>query len=248
MSAPRDLPLAATDSGLASPSRRAPERATRRASVAAVIPVGPGDRSWRELIAWLDQHAPGLPYKLVFAHGDLQARPRSPAVRWIESERGRGRQQNAGAAGLTQDWLWFLHADSRPIVATLAALSHFLTVDDDVLGYFDLHFTADGPALMRLTELGARWRCRCFALPFGDQGLLLRRRRFHELGGFDESRSFGEDHALVWAARRSGLPIRRIPAPLPTSARKYRDHGWLATTWLHQRLTWSQAWQEARRP
>jgi hypothetical protein len=68
------------------------------------------------------------------------------------------------------------------------------------------------------------------------------------LGAFDETRSVGEDHALVWQARRTGLPVQRIPAPLTTSARKYRQQGWLATTLRHQRQTWTQAWQESRTP
>jgi GT2 family glycosyltransferase len=215
-------------------------------SVAAVIPVGPGDRSWRGLLGVLDRLAPTLPRRLVFAHGDLQARPRHAHERWAEASRGRARQQNAGAAALDHDWLWFLHADSRPTAATIAALQAFIDLRDDAIGYFDLRFLDDGPALMRLTELGVRWRCLGFGLPFGDQGLLLRRERFYELGGFDESRSYGEDHALVWEARRQGVPIRRIAAPLYTSARKYREHGWLATTLRHQRLTWLQAWREAR--
>lgn len=219
---------------------------TTHSSVAAVIPIGPGDRNWRGLIGLLDGLAPALPRRLVFARGDQQARPRPASERWTESSRGRARQQNAGAAGLDHDWLWFLHADSRPTAATLAALQAFIAADDDAVGYFDLRFLDDGPALMRLTELGASWRSRSLALPFGDQGLLLRRERFYELGCFDESRAYGEDHALVWAARRQGIPIRRIAAPLYTSARKYREHGWLTTTWRHQRLTWLQAWAEAR--
>lgn len=215
-------------------------------SVGAVIPVGPGDRDWRGLIGLLDGLAPTLPRRLVFARGDQQARPRQASERWTESSRGRARQQNAGAAGMDHEWLWFLHADSRPTAATLAALQVFIADADDAVGYFDLRFLDDGPALMRLTELGASWRSRRLALPFGDQGLLLRRERFYELGCFDESRAYGEDHALVWQARRSGVPIRRIPAPLYTSARKYREHGWWATTWRHQWLTWMQAWAEAR--
>ena len=217
-------------------------------SVAAVIPVGPGDRNWHGLIGLLDRLAPTLQRRLVFARGDLQTRPRLATERWTESARGRARQQNAGAAGLDHDWLWFLHADSRPTAATLLALQSFVTHGEDALGYFDLRYLDDGPALMRLTELGAFWRCRSLDLPFGDQGLLLRRERFYELGCFDESRAYGEDHALVWEARRHGVPIRRIAAPLYTSARKYREHGWLATTWRHQRLTWSQVWQESRSP
>jgi len=213
-------------------------------TLAAVIPVGPGDRSWRGLIDQLDCLAPGIQRRLVFAHGDLQARPRHPAIAWTESSRGRARQQNAGAAALDQRWLWFLHADSRLTPATLTALSTFLGRGEDALGYFDLRFANDGPLLMRLTEWGVRARCRLATLPFGDQGLVLPRERFYELGAFDESLAFGEDHALVWQARRDGLPVRRIPAPIYTSARKYAAQGWFATTWKHQRLTWQQAWRE----
>ena len=227
---------------VANPSRRT----VQPAKVAIVIPVGPGDRSWRELIDLLDRLAPSLPRRLVFALGDLQGRPRQPSERWTESVRGRARQQNAGAAGADQDWLWFLHADSRPSAHTLEALFEFIDSGVDALGYFDLRFANDGPPLMWLTEMGVRLRCRWAALPFGDQGLVLRAARFYELGGFDEMRTFGEDHALVWQAKRQGLPIQRIPAPLFTSARKYRKHGWLATTWRHQRLTWQQVREETK--
>ena len=213
------------------------------ANVAVVIPVGPGDRSWRGLLEQLDRLAPGLTRRLVFSHGDLQGRPRDPAIAWTESSRGRARQQNAGAAALDQRWLWFLHADSRLTPATLDALRAFIERDEDALGYFDLHFANDGPLLMRLNEWGVRARCRLATLPFGDQGLIVRRTRFYELGAFDEARPFGEDHALVREARRAGLPIRRIPAPIYTSARKYATQGWFATTWKHQRLTWQQ-WRE----
>jgi hypothetical protein len=220
--------------------------AAELATLAIVIPVGPGDRSWRELLELLDLHAPDLQRRLVFAHGDLQSRPREPSERWTESSRGRARQQNAGAAAFESEWLWFLHADSRPQASTLKALTGFIARGEDAIGYFDLAFLEDGPALMRLTAAAANWRSRKFGLPFGDQGLVLRRERFYELGCFDETRAYGEDHALIWQARRTGVPIKRIPATLGTSARKYRDQGWLLTTLRHQRLTWAQAWQESR--
>ena len=216
--------------------------------LAIVIPIGPGDRGWREMLPLLEALLPGVPRRLVFAHGDLQSRPRDPHERWTESRRGRARQQNAGAAAFDCEWLWFLHADSRPDADTIAALAAFLASGQDALGYFDLRFATGGPALMRLTEWGAALRCRAFGLPFGDQGFLIRRERFYEVGGFDESRPFGEDHALVWAARRAGLPVRRIPAALTTSARRYAQQGWWSTTLRHQWLTWKQALSEWRSP
>lgn len=216
--------------------------------LAIIVPVGPGDRGWRELLPLLDTLLPGVPRRLVFTHGDLQARPRDARERWTESRRGRARQQNAGAAAFDCEWLWFLHADSRPDAATVTALAGFLGSGRDALGYFDLRFAPDGPALMCLTEWGAARRCRWFGLPFGDQGFVIRRERFYELGGFDEGRSFGEDHALVWAARRAGLPVTRIPAALVTSARRYTQQGWWSTTLRHQWLTWKQALGEWRAP
>jgi len=83
-------------------------------------------------------------------------------------------------------------------------------------------------------------------LPFGDQGLLMPRRVFEALGGFDETQPGGEDHALVWAARHAGVPLVALRAPMFTSARKYAQAGWWATTRLHLRLTCTQAWRFAR--
>jgi hypothetical protein len=214
--------------------------------LAIIIPVGPGDRGWCELLPLLQGLLPAVRRCLVFAHGDPQPRPRDLAEGWIESDRGRARQQNAGAAACHCAWLWFLHADSRPDADTIAGLTAFLSSGQDALAYFDLRFANDGPALMPWTELGVSLRCRYFGLPFGDQGFLIRRERFYELGGFDESLPYGEDHALVWAARRAGLPVTRIPAALTTSARRYAQQGWWRTTLRHQWRTWTQAFREWR--
>lgn len=206
--------------------------------LAVVVPVGPGDRSWRGLLQDFRALAPDLALRLVFAHGDLQARPRDHEVAWTECPRGRARQQNTGAATFDQPWLWFVHADSRLRAQTLSGLVAFLEAGRDALGYFDLRFLDDGPRLMWLTEAGVRLRCRWMQLPFGDQGLLLPSRQFYALGGFDEDVALGEDLALVLSARRHGLPLQRIAAPIYTSARRYAQRGWLATTVRHQWLTW----------
>ncbi len=52
---------------------------------------------------------------------------------------------------------------------------------------------------------------------------------------------------MAWAARRAGIPLRRIGARLFTSARKYERGGWAATTARHLWLTAAQAWPEWRR-
>lgn len=171
---------------------------------------------------------------------------RDPKLREVTAPAGRAQQMNGGAQAARGHWLWFLHADSRLHPRTLPALRAFLAADHDALGYFDLRYADDGPALTRLNTLGANLRARWLGLPFGDQGLVLPAAWFARLGGYDEQAQYGEDHLLVWQARRAGLPLRRLGAPLTSSARKYAREGWLEVTARHWRLTLRQAWPEWR--
>lgn len=209
-----------------------------------VIPIGPGETAWRALLGDLQ----GLPVDIELllvgvdaAPVELDARAGALAgrLRWLRAPRGRANQQNAGAAAARAEWLCFLHADSRLDGAGLRALAA-LARRPPALYYFDLGFF-DGPALLRLNALGANLRSRLLGLPFGDQGLSLTRADFLRLGGFDESLRRAEDHALVWAAHRAGLPVCSLGARLLTSGRRYGETGWLRTTLRFLALSWSQA-------
>ena len=211
------------------------------AQLAVVIPVGPGDTAWRGLLPLLAGLPKSTEVLLSMTEHDTQDSANATrSVRVIRGPAGRGRQLNAGAAATTQPWLWFLHADSRLDDVALRAIERH--GDSPALSYFDLRFH-DGGVAMRINALGVWLRSRVLRLPFGDQGLLLPRAEFERLGGFDEQLASGEDHALVWAARRAGLPLRPLHAYLSTSARKYGEQGWWQTTARHLRLTWSQARQ-----
>ncbi len=209
-----------------------------------VVPIGPGETAWRRLLDDLQRLPVDVELLLVgvdSAPAELDARAGALAgrLRWLRAERGRARQQNAGAAAARGTWLCFLHADSRLDAAAVRALAT-LVERPAALYYFDLGFF-DGPGLLRLNALGANLRSRLLGLPFGDQGLSLPRTEFERLGGFDPALPRAEDHALVWAAHRAGLPVRRLGARLRTSGRRYADAGWLRTTLRFFALTWSQA-------
>ncbi|MDQ6646371.1 MAG: glycosyltransferase family 2 protein [Pseudomonadota bacterium] len=219
--------------------------------LSVIVPLAPNETAWRGLI---DQLAAALPdgCEVIVVHADAQPLPQLPwspraILRQYASVAGRARQQNLGAQAAHGHWLWFLHADSQLRRETLPALRQFLHRGDDALGYFELAFDRDGPRLAALNAWGANLRSHWLKMPFGDQGLLLPARRFAALGGFDESARYGEDHLLVWAARRAGLPIVGVGAALQTSARKYARHGWWRTTGRHLWLTLIQAWPQWRR-
>lgn len=218
-----------------------------RNALSIVIPVGPGDTAWQGLLPELAR-VDASEIALVFpGESPVDPLPLTDKRLLLSiAPIGRASQQNAGAAATIAPWLWFLHADSRFAPETLPRLQAFLARNEPVLGYFDLRFQDDGPRWTQLNALGARFRSRWLGLPFGDQGLLIPRRVFEALGGFDASVPSGEDHALVWRAKRSGIPVRPVGAPLVTSARKYAQQGWWRTTTHHLHLTCQQAWDFSR--
>lgn len=206
-----------------------------------VIPAGPGDRDWAAL---LDDLPAGddIERLLVLAEGDrLPVTP--PGMRILTAPAGRARQINAGLAAADGGTVWVLHADSRIDAETLAAARQaaagFARGDTPALCWFDLAFH-DGPTAMAINAFGANLRSRWFGIPFGDQGFLAPRTLFESLGGFDPSVGRGEDHAFVHASRRAGLPLRRLPGRVATSARRYIERGWWRTTREHLVLTWRQ--------
>jgi rSAM/selenodomain-associated transferase 2 len=149
---------------------------------------------------------------------------RTTDARVITAPRGRGFQLDAGAAAATGDWLLFLHADCRLTLGWEEAVSAFFTAPEPSTraGYFDFVLDDTGPAARRLERMVA-WRCRVFALPYGDQGLLITRTLYDAVGGFAPL-ALMEDVDLV---RRLG---RRRLAPIGSacivSARRYRREGY----------------------
>ena len=210
---------------------------------AIIIPLAPGERAWTFLLA--DLAAAGARGPIVLcgpqAPQDLDTHRQGHDLRWVSCALGRGRQMNAGAAASDAQFLWFLHADSRLTPDAYACLLQALAQRPGDLHFFDLDFLADGPVLTKLNGWGARVRSRLLSMPFGDQGLCLARSTWERLGRFSENRRYGEDHAFIWQCLRARVPLRPVGAHLQTSARKYRDQGWLKTTFQHGYLTWRQA-------
>ncbi|MBI1264697.1 MAG: glycosyltransferase [Alphaproteobacteria bacterium] len=147
----------------------------------------------------------------------------------VTGARGRGAQLAAGAQAAraiagAEDWLLFLHADTvlQPGWAREAAAFFETHAGRDRAGYFRFALDDHAPAARRL-EAAVRWRCRLFALPYGDQGLLIGAQFHDRLGGYKPMELF-EDVDIV---RRIGA--RRLVAlrsAAVTSADKFRAQGY----------------------
>ncbi len=144
-------------------------------------------------------------------------------ARIVAAPRGRGTQLRAGGEAALGDWLLFLHADTRLGAGWREAVAAHVATAPDRAGYFDLRLD-DNAWQARVIERGVASRVRLLGLPYGDQGLLISRRFYDEIGGF-RPLALMEDVDL---ARRIGRHrLRRMEATALTSADRWRRDGWL---------------------
>ena len=83
----------------------------------------------------------------------------------------------------------------------------------------------DGSAEARRLERMVAWRAETLALPYGDQGLLIKRDFYGSLGGF-RALPLMEDVDLIRRIGRRRLVV--LPIEARTSAARWRAEGWVA--------------------
>ncbi|MDD9992600.1 MAG: TIGR04283 family arsenosugar biosynthesis glycosyltransferase [Rhodospirillales bacterium] len=171
----------------------------------------------------------GVAVEVVVADGGSRdgtaAEARRHGARLIEAEAGRGRQLAAGMTAAEGAWLLVLHADTCPAVGWDEEVSAFIAVSANEGRAACFRFALDDSAVVaRLLERLVALRCYLFALPYGDQGLLIHRSLYEALGGF-RPLPMMEDVDLVRRIGRRRLAYLRTPAV--TSAVRFRRAGYL---------------------
>ncbi|NLV23733.1 MAG: glycosyltransferase family 2 protein [Deltaproteobacteria bacterium] len=180
-------------------------------------------------------------------------------VRVVRGAAGRGRQMNAGVGPSRGQILLFLHADSsfkdpRALRLGLDALrvAWEKTGHSRVAGRFKLCFDVcrgSSPAAYSFYETKARLnRSGCI---HGDQGFLMGRSFFAELGGFREDLPILEDEKLAEAVFGQGRWML-LPAEITTSARRFAEEGFFERQVLNalilncHAIGWYAFFEEAR--
>ncbi|MDE8346047.1 MAG: glycosyltransferase [Acidocella sp.] len=148
---------------------------------------------------------------------DTLAIARRANARTLTAPPGRGGQMRVGAAAAQSPYLLFLHAD------TILGPGWAQSPPAGQGGYYRLRFATPRRAARRLEAL-VRLRCRLFALPYGDQALLIAADLLAQIGGIPDL-PLMEDVAL---ARRLGRArLCQLPATVTTAATRYTHGGYI---------------------
>lgn len=203
---------------------------SRRVSV--IIPT------WNEaenLAHLLPRLTAARPHEILVADGDSSDDSAMVAdslgAKVVRAARGRARQMNAAASVATGEFLLFLHADTDPPEHFPALVAATLAQPMVAAGAFRfaLRERVFGGTMI---EKGVALRCAFRQLPYGDQGLFMRRALFASLGGFRDLPML-EDLEMVRRLRALGR-IAITPEAARTSSRRWREAGIVRTFLRHQ--------------
>ena len=198
--------------------------------VSVVIPTLDAERTLGATLAALVPAAiDGLVRDVVVADGGSRDRTLLVAdaagCTIVRAAKGRGAQLAAGAEAAKSDWLLFLHADTMLDEDWTRAAERFIASAEAGSGKeaaaFRFALDADGLSA-RLLERFVALRSLVFAMPYGDQGLLISRALYDRLGGFAPLEIMEDVNMVRRIGRRR---LRMLPARAVTSATRYRRHG-----------------------
>ena len=141
---------------------------------------------------------------------------------------GRSVQMNAGAAVASGEVVLFLHADTFLPWNAFELIEQSMRDHRYVGGAFDLGILTER-RLFKITECYVALRTRLTRVPFGDQGIFLRRAYFERIGGYREI-PIMEDVELMGRIRKRGDAIHLMPEKVMTSPRRWEREGVLYAT------------------
>jgi rSAM/selenodomain-associated transferase 2 len=158
-------------------------------------------------------------------------------VKVVRSQAGRSIQMNNGAACARGEILLFLHADCILPREDVLKIRQIFDSGKFVGGAFQIRLLSD-KFTYRWLEMGINFRSKAFKLPYGDQGLFVKRSIFERLGGFREM-PICEDLDFVYRLRRKYGEIAILNGRISSSVRTWKNRGIFRTSFRNQLLLYS---------
>lgn len=195
------------------------------AKISIVIPTLNAETALQQCLeALMEGLSEGLIRELIISDGGsndaTMQLAEAAGAKIVTGPASRGGQLQRGCAAARGDWILVLHADTVLSRGWAAVVNDHIN-NSEQGAYFRLKFRASG--------LGALWvagwanlRSQVFNLPYGDQGLLVRRADYEGAGGYPDQ-PLMEDVALV----RALPPLVGLSVKATTSADRYQRAGWV---------------------
>ncbi len=149
----------------------------------------------------------------------------------ITGSKGRGAQLAQGAKATQGGFMLFIHGDTTLSPNWEKEVSAYMAEDSnrEKAAVFTYALDDTTPAARRVERM-VELRCWALALPYGDQGLLISRDFYHQLGGFKPI-PLMEDVELI---RRIGRKrLNYLKAKATTSAIRYQKGGYWRRPLFH---------------
>jgi len=145
----------------------------------------------------------------------------------LHCPKGRANQMNYAAQHAACEVLWFVHCDSRLPGDAHSQISRAVSRGEK-WGCFHIGFDYDGPFMGCNTYLSNRRAKK--GIPFGDQGIWVKKAVFEEMGGFPDL-PIMEDYEFSRRMKAARIPICQLPGRIITSGRRYEKRFPLITMW-----------------
>jgi rSAM/selenodomain-associated transferase 2 len=191
--------------------------------ISIIIPVLNEEKTIKKcLLQFIDQPPP---FEIIVVDGGSTDQTKqivisSNIARLIESDKGRGRQLNAGAKFAKGKVLLFLHADTLLPSNGLGLIREAMKSSKIVGGYFRLEHDSTNFFYNYLSLL-INWRSRLPNItPYGDQAIFCSKETFEEINGYKDY-PIMEDYDFAKRLKKSGKLVR-IDKKVTSSFRRYK--------------------------
>lgn len=196
-------------------------------TISVIIPVFREELLINETIARIESAECDHTIEIIVVDGSpgaetLRGVP-SNRIKGIVSEKGRGKQMNAGAWAASGDILVFLHVDTELPKGWFKDIVRSMESATCVGGAFNLAIADPGWAF-RVIERLASLRSRFTRIPYGDQAIFMRRDYFLEMGGYKDF-PIMEDVDLMRRTKKRRGRICLIDCRVKTSSRRWKKEG-----------------------
>ena len=136
----------------------------------------------------------------------------------VSEERNRGLQLDIGAKNSKEEWLIFLHADTRLTHDWFKKINSFLKGNKNSIYYFEFKINHK-KIIYRVLEILVNFRSKFFKQPYGDQGLVIHRTTYFKNNGFRKIPLMEDVDFLRRLNKKKDL--KQLNLPIFISSRKW---------------------------